>query len=104
MAKLLYGSINYDALLDQLRTGNIETQIVTRKDGTTFRSVNINVWVNDEEDQYGNVASIQLQLKKEVRDKGEKSPYIGNMKLHTPTVQEGTAEDFAKSEDDDLPF
>ena len=104
MAKLLYGSINFDDLLNQLKTGNIETQIVTRKDGTTFRSVNINVWVNDTEVQYGNMASVQLQLKKEIRDKGEKAPYIANLKLHTPKVQEGTANDFPKEEGDDLAF
>ena len=64
MAKLLYGSINFDDLLNQLKTGNIETQIVTRKNGETFRSVSLNIWVNDQEDQYGNIASVQLQLKK----------------------------------------
>ena len=50
------------------------------------------------------MASVQLQLKKEIREKGEKAPYIANLKLHTPKVQEGTAEDFNKGEDDDLPF
>jgi hypothetical protein len=47
---------------------------------------------------------VQLQLKKENRDKGEKSPYIGNLKQYTPKVQEGTANDFPKDEDDDLQF
>ena len=104
MANLLYGSINFDELLAQIRTGTINTEIVTRKNGETFRSVSLNIWVNDQEDQYGNIASVQLQLKKENRDKGEKSPYIGNLKQHTPKVQEGTAEDFPKEEGDDLPF
>jgi hypothetical protein len=76
----------------------------TRKNGETFRSVSLNIWVNDQEDQYGNIASVQLQLKKENRDKGEKSPYIGNLKQYTPKVQEGTANDFPKDEDDDLQF
>ena len=70
MAKLLYGSINFDELLAQIRTGTINTEIVTRKNGETFRSVSLNIWVNDQEDQYGNIASVQLQLKKENRDKG----------------------------------
>ena len=64
MAKLLYGSINFDELLAQIRTGTINTEIVTRKNGETFRSVSLNIWVNDQEDQYGNIASVQLQLKK----------------------------------------
>ena len=104
MAKLLYGSINFDELLAQIKTGTINTQVVTRQNGEKFRSVSINIWVNDQEDQYGNIASVQLQLKKENRDKGEKSPYIGNLKQHTPKVQEGTANDFPKDEDEDLPF
>ena len=102
MAKLLYGSINFDELLAQIKTGTINTQVVTRQNGETFRSVSINIWVNDQEDQYGNIASVQL--KKENRDKGEKSPYIGNLKLYTPKIQEGTANDFPKEEGDDLPF
>ena len=104
MAKLLYGSINFDELLAQIKTGTINTQVVTRQNGETFRSVSLNIWVNDQEDQYGNIASVQLQLKKENRDKGEKSPYIGNLKLYTPKIQEGTANDFPKEEGDDLPF
>ena len=64
MAKLLYNSINFDELLAQIRTGTINTEIVTRKNGETFRSVSLNIWVNDQEDQYGNIASVQLQLKK----------------------------------------
>jgi hypothetical protein len=103
MSKLLYGSINYDELLNQIKTGKINTSIVTRQNGETFRSVGINVWVNDEEDQYGNVAGVQLQLKKEARETGEKAPYIGNLKLHSPKVKEATANDF-QDEDDDLPF
>ena len=50
MAKLLYGSINFDELLAQIRTGTINTEIVTRKNGETFRSVSLNIWVNDQED------------------------------------------------------
>ena len=103
MSKLLYGSINYDELLNQIKTGKINTTIVTRQNGETFRSIGINVWVNDDEDNYGNVAGVQLQLKKEVREAGEKAPYIGNLKLHTPKVQEASANDF-KDDDDDLPF
>ena len=104
MSKLLFGSINFDELLNQIKTGKMNTQVITRENGETFRSVGISVWVNDEEDKYGNTASVQLQLKKEVRDQGEKAPYIGNLKLHTPKVKEGSAEDFSNDEDDDLPF
>lgn len=97
--KHFYGQINYDALIDAIKTGKISTKIIERKDKTTFRVIDINVWVNDEP-KYDNAASISLQLKEEFRE--EKKPYIGNLKYITSKVQEATTEDFTK--DDDLPF
>lgn len=40
---------------------------------------NINIWLNDEKDKYGNTASIQLNSKKDLRDQ-EGKIYIGNAK------------------------
>lgn len=100
MSKLLTGSINYDTLLEALKTGMINAQ----KGENGVRYVNINVWINDEPDQYKNDGSIQLQFKKEYAH--EKKIYLGNLKFYTPKVQEASADDFAKDEDedDDLPF
>lgn len=98
MAQLLYGSINYDALLEVLKSGKAKT-FKTEKG---IRLINVNIWVNDKQDDYGNDASIQVQLKEEHTEKGEKNPYIGNLKKHTPKTTEATAQDF--QEDDDLPF
>lgn len=100
MAQLLYGSINYDALLEALKTGKIKT-FRTEKG---VRLVNINVWVNDEPDKYDNDASIQLQLKDDYSNTDEKNPYIGNLKKHKQKIYEATAQDFQDETDDDLPF
>ena len=99
MSKLLTGSINYDVLKEALKTGMINAQ--KAENGTRY--ININVWVNDQPDQYGNDGSIQLQFKKEYQH--EKKIYIGNLKTYTPKIQEATANDFSnEDEDDDLPF
>lgn len=98
MAQRLYGSINYDALLKILKTGKAKTFVTE----SGVRLVNINVWVNDKPDDYDNDASIQVQLKEKFVKAGEKNPYIGNLKKHTPKITEAKAEDF--EEDDDLPF
>lgn len=68
MAQLLYGSINYDALLEVLKSGKAKT-FKTEKG---IRLINVNIWVNDKQDDYGNDASIQVQLKEEHIEKGEK--------------------------------
>jgi hypothetical protein len=42
--------------------------------------LNVVVWINDEADQYGNNASIQISQSKEEREAGVKATYIGNLK------------------------
>ena len=42
--------------------------------------ISVNVWVNDQYDQYQNIASIQLGQSKEQRAAGQKKVYIGNLK------------------------
>lgn len=100
--QLYYGSINYDELLKAVKSGNAKTSIVTRQNGETFRAVDVNVWINEAPDQYKNDGSISVQLKKEAYDRGEKGPYIGNLKKSTPTVIE--ADPNAFNDEDDLPF
>lgn len=62
-----------------------KTKIVTtNKYGEPFENgakyLNIVIWINDEPDQYGNDASIQVSQKKEERDQNIKPTYIGNLK------------------------
>ena len=78
MSKLLTGSID----LNKIDRSKI---VSTNKDGKPFENgakyLNVVVWINDEADQYGNNASIQISQTKEEREAGEKSTYIGNLKF-----------------------
>lgn len=94
-----YGQINYDALLEGIKSGKIVAKIVERKDGTKFRAVDINVWVNEQR-KYNADASISLQNKEEFRE--EKKQYIGNLRYMESKVQEAFVDDF--QDEDDLPF
>lgn len=40
----------------------------------------VNIWLNDEPDQYGNMISVSLNQSKEQREAGEKKVYVCNAK------------------------
>jgi hypothetical protein len=73
MARLLTGSID---------VSKIDKKLIQDKDkeGKPFKNgakyVNINLWVNDEEDKYGNIASVLQYMGKDASEKN----YIGNLK------------------------
>ena len=99
MSQLLYGSLNFSALKTALKTGKVKT--FTTKSGVQL--INVNVWINDQPDNYNNDASIQVQLKDEFKE--EKSPYIGNLKKHVKKEPQTTdSASFVEDETDDLPF
>jgi hypothetical protein len=100
MSKMLTGSIDLNKI--------DKTKIVTTdKNGKPFENgakyLNVVVWINDEADNYGNNASIQISQSKEERDAGAKSIYIGNLKEPQSRNNEPTS---ARTESvaDDLPF
>jgi hypothetical protein len=100
MSKLLTGSIDLNKI--------DKTKIVTTdKNGKPFENegkyLNIVVWLNDEADQYGNNASIQISQSKEEREAGAKAIYIGNLKEPQSRNNEPTSAR-AASIADDLPF
>jgi hypothetical protein len=100
MSKLLTGSIDLNKI--------DKTKIVsTDKNGKPFENgakyLNVVVWINDEADQYGNNASIQLSQSKEEREAGAKAIYIGNLKEPQSRNNEPTSAR-AASIADDLPF
>jgi hypothetical protein len=70
--------------------------------------LNINVWINDEADKFGNNASIQISQTKEQRDAGEPKKYVGNLKTVQAKEQTGSAPVKktapATESFDDLPF
>ena len=100
MSKMLTGSIDLNKI--------DKTKIVsTDKNGNPFENgakyLNVVVWINDEADQYGNNASIQISQSKEEREAGVKATYIGNLKEPQSRNNEPTSARTA-SVADGLPF
>lgn len=102
MSKMLTGSID----LNKIDTTKIVT---TDKNGNPFSNgakyLNVVVWVNDEADQYGNNASIQISQSKEERDNKVKPTYIGNLKEYQSqqnNTQSGPSNNVV--DDENLPF
>ena len=106
MSKMLVGSIDLSKI--------DKNKIVTKdKDGNPFQNgakyLSVVVWVNDEVDQYGNIASIQESISKEERESGVKPTYIGNLKniqgqnvtTESTSPQQSSG---VKADDDDFPF
>jgi hypothetical protein len=98
MAEILSGSIN----LNLIKKENIKE--VTLKDGSTAKFLNINIAINNEVDQYGNVAGLTISQTQEERQAKTKKVYLGNLKRvwsDTPPALEVTIKDEDIS---DLPF
>lgn len=104
MSQNYFGSIDYDKLLAYLKEGRLKTY----KTEKGKRLINVNVYVNDAPNKYGNIANISVPLKEEfhTEENGKKinKLYIGNLKLSENSIQEAGAEDFQNDGDDDLPF
>jgi hypothetical protein len=102
--RMLVGSID----LTKIEKSKIITQ---DKNGKTFESgskyLNLVVWINEDEDEYGNIASIQVSNSKEERDAGSKSVYLGNLK-QLESKKDDVPSDSAPTDngsvEDDLPF
>ena len=102
MSKMLTGSID----LNKIDKSKVVT---TDKNGQPFSNgakyLNVVVWLNDEADQYGNNASIQISQSKEEREQKVKATYIGNLKEYqsqqgnTPAPAQNLGDDTG-----DLPF
>jgi hypothetical protein len=99
-----YGSLCLTDLIEQAKVKH--SAFSKGKNGKIY--VNVNVWLNEEEDKYGNIMSVQLNPTKERKDTDAKV-YIGNMKKsesQKPLADkdiasvEKTLQDVA----DDLPF
>ena len=102
MSQNYYGSINYTELLKNLKEGKIKTHKTEK--GVIY--VNVNVFINDEPNQYGDIASISAPLKDEFKTEENRKKiskvFIGNLKKSESTITEVKAADFP--DDDDLPF
>lgn len=107
MAQLLSGSI---CLTD------IPKDKIWKSEKTGKQYLNINVWINDDADKFGNNGSIQVGQTKEEREAGEAKKYVGNLKFVQAKQQTETANvpvkkaapaapvEDAEIIDEDLPF
>ena len=98
MSKLLYGSIDFSKLLELAKSGN---KAFSKADNGKIY-LNLNVWINDEKDQFGNDASMQTSFKEATK---EDKFYFGNLKIseqQSPKPLEENSSDIPES--DNLPF
>lgn len=70
-----YGSICLTDLIDQAKAKH--SAFSKADNGKIY--ANVNVWLNDDVDKFGNIMSIQINPTKDKKDT-EKQFYIGNMK------------------------
>jgi hypothetical protein len=95
MAQSFYGSIDFSKLLEQAKSGN--KAFTKNENGKIY--LNVRVYVNDEVDKYGNIASLQSNFKSATKDD---KFYFGNLKESTPYEAQVEANDVPDL--DSLPF
>ena len=98
MSKLLYGSVDFSKLLELAKAGN--KAFSKAANGKIY--LNLNIWINDEKDNYGNDASVQITFKDATK---EEKIYCGNFKIseqQAPKPLEEGSTDIPEA--DDLPF
>ena len=95
MATGFYGSIDFSKLMEQAKAGN---KAFTKNDNGKIY-LNVKVYVNDEVDKYGNIASLQSNFKGATK---EDKFYFGNLKESTPIEVAVVDADIVSA--DDLPF
>lgn len=88
-------SICLDDLFTASKTGH--SAITTAKNGKKY--ANVVIWINDKEDQYGKIGSVQLSQPK---DSQEKKVYIGN--INAPKSAQTTTPVEIVNTSNDLPF
>jgi hypothetical protein len=95
MAQSYYGSIDFSKLIEQAKSGN--KAFSKSENGKIY--LNVRMYVNDEVDKFGNIASFQSNFKGATK---EDKFYFGNMKESTPMEAQVAVADVPET--DDLPF
>jgi hypothetical protein len=95
MAQSYYGSIDFSKLIEQAKSGN--KAFSKSENGKIY--LNVRMYVNDEVDKFGNIASFQSNFKGAAK---EDKFYFGNMKESTPMDNPVAVADVPET--DDLPF
>lgn len=99
---MLTGSIDLNKI-DKTKIVSVDKNGKPFENGAKY--LNVVVWINDELDNYGNKASIQISQSKEEREAGVKATYIGNLKEPQSRNNEPTSARTASVADDNqLPF
>lgn len=75
MSQLFYGSVCISDILSKIK----EKHSAFTKGNNGKIYMNISVWMNDQEDKYGNIMSLLLSSKKDMKEQEGKT-YIGNCK------------------------
>ena len=86
MAQSYYGSIDFSKLIEQAKSGN--KAFTKSENGKIY--LNVRMYVNDEVDKFGNIASFQSNFKGAAK---EDKFYFGNMKESTPIENKVEASD-----------
>ena len=98
MSKLLYGSVDFSKLLELAKAGN--KAFSKAANGKIY--LNLNVWINDEKDNYGNDASVQITFKDATK---EEKVYCGNFKISEQAApQPIDINDLDLPDTDELPY
>lgn len=100
---MYYGSLNLSNILKNAKLPH-SAFVRAGKDNNAF--VNVQIWINDEPDKYGNHVSIKLNSKDQETGKIEGNVYIGQAKKsERKEPDQMTAESAQELDnDDDLPF
>ena len=96
MAQSFYGSIDFSKLIEQAKAGH-KAFTKSEKNGKIY--LNVDVYVKDEVDQFGNIASIRGTFKGATK---EDKFYFANLKESQFNEQKVEASDVDGL--DDLPF
>jgi len=111
-----YGSICLSEMIEKAKSGH--SSFTKAQNGKIY--CNVTVWINEEEDKYGNTMSIQANSSKEKVGKEDKF-YLGNCKkskqkpisdkdfdgvddIDVPVRQGGETKETFSDSKDDLPF
>lgn len=86
-----------------------KSKLIPGKNGAMY--LNLQLFVNDEKDTYGNNIDVAMGQTKEERERKDKKIYLGNgreiwkgTRGNTPISQQNTSRSLQNQPDDDLPF
>lgn len=92
--------------IDLAKVDKSMIKTVTLKSGKTAKYLNLSCFVNDENDQYGNICSLSLNQTEEERKAKTPKVYVGNGKrVWAENGSNGSSQNNTNNEtNDDLPF